>query len=388
MTQNNIIAQVESLPELIRSQTLELNDRVCNLFTKEMCNSIDHIITTGCGDSHMAAIATELAFEHLTNISTEPLNALTASRYALATNHTNITKNTLVIGTSVSGTVVRTREALGIAREQGLNTVAITANPSSPFGQTAKHILDCTVPNFIDFPGVRSYRTSLVVLYLIAIRISEAKDIITTAKAHQLRSEIISTADAIEATIEANRESVIELARNLTTKNHFVFVGHGPNYATAMFGAAKLLEAAGTHALAQDTEEWGHLQYFTNTDVDTPTFIVSPGSRSHNRTAEMLIPMTRIGRYTIGVCPSGDNTVGEQCDVFLPVVGDTPEIFSPIVYPTATELFADHLASNLREDYFRGFKDLYDVTDLNPLKGNSIRTSQQATLDEILKNQS
>ncbi len=387
MTQNNIIAQVESLPELIRSQTLELNEGVCNLFTKEICSNIDNIITTGCGDSHMASIATELAFEQLTNISTEPLNALTASRYALATKHSNITTNTLVIGTSVSGTVVRTREALGIAREQGMITVAITANPSSPFGQTAEHILDCTVPNFIDFPGVRSYRTSLVVLYLIAIRISEVKNIITAARADQLRSEIICTGDAIEATIEANRESAIELARNLMAQNHFVFAGHGPNYATAMFGAAKLLEAAGTHALAQDTEEWGHLQYFTNIDINTPTFIVSPGSRSHNRTAEMLIPMTRIGRYTIGVCPAGDTKVGEQCDVFLPVFGNTPEIFSPIVYPTVTELFADHLGSNLGEDYFRGFKDLYDVTNLNPQKGNSIRTSKQATLDEILKNQ-
>ncbi|MEE3254589.1 MAG: hypothetical protein VX199_02705, partial [Chloroflexota bacterium] len=73
---------------------------------------------------------------------------------------------------------------------------------------------------------------------------------------------------------------------------------------------------------------------------------------------------------------------------FLPVVGNTPEIFSPIVYPTATELFADHLSTNLGEDYFRGFKDLYDVKDLNPLKGNSIRTSKQATLDDILKNHS
>ena len=58
----------------------------------------------------MAAIATELAFEELTNISTKPLNALTASRYALATGHNSLTKNTLVIGSSVSGTVVRTRE--------------------------------------------------------------------------------------------------------------------------------------------------------------------------------------------------------------------------------------------------------------------------------------
>ena len=96
MTQNNIIAQVESLPELIRSQTLELNERVCNIFTKEMSNSIDHIITTGCGDSHMAAIATELAFEQLTKISTEPLNALTASRYA-PVSYTHLTLPTILL---------------------------------------------------------------------------------------------------------------------------------------------------------------------------------------------------------------------------------------------------------------------------------------------------
>ena len=58
MPNNNIITQVESLPHLIRTQTAELNERVCNLFTKRMCSHIDHIITTGCGDSHMAAIAT------------------------------------------------------------------------------------------------------------------------------------------------------------------------------------------------------------------------------------------------------------------------------------------------------------------------------------------
>ena len=385
MPNNNIITQVESLPHLIRTQTAELNERVCNLFTKRMCSHIDHIITTGCGDSHMAAIATELAFEELTHISTEPLNALTAARYAIATRQNNLSKNTLVIGTSVSGTVIRTREAIGVARDQGMTTVAITANPTSPFGTVANHILDCTVPDFIDFPGVRSYRVSLLVLYLIAIRIAEARDSITTNKAAELRSQIIDSGDSIEATIEATRSAAIELAEKLSTQNYFVFVGHGPNYATAMFGAAKLLEAAGTHALAQDTEEWGHLQYFTNTDIDTPTFIVSPGCRSHTRTAEMLIPMNRIGRYTIGICPKDDTEVGNQCNVFLPVVGNTPEIFSPIVYPTPIELFADYLASNIGEDYFRGFRELYDVTELTPLTGNSIRTSTPVSLTEILQ---
>jgi glucosamine 6-phosphate synthetase-like amidotransferase/phosphosugar isomerase protein len=68
-----------------------------------------------------------------------------------------------------------------------------------------------------------------------------------------LRKLIISTGKAIEPTIEANRDQIIDLAKALANQNHYVFVGHGPNYATAMFGAVKLLEAAGTHAIAQDT---------------------------------------------------------------------------------------------------------------------------------------
>jgi hypothetical protein len=51
--------------------------------------------------------------------------------------------------------------------------------------------------------------------------------------------------------------------------------------------------------------------------------------------------MKRIGRYTIGICPTKDDAIGEKCDIFLPVIGDVPETLSPIVYPTSIELFAD-----------------------------------------------
>tara|TARA_B100000945_G_C20399167_1_gene606419 strand:- start:361 stop:1533 length:1173 start_codon:yes stop_codon:yes gene_type:complete len=386
MSQKNIITQVESLPELIRSQTLLLKDVVSETLSPKICRSIERVITVGCGDSHMASIATELAFEELSNIPTEPINSLSAARYNIPTLKIEDPSKTLVIGTSVSGTVVRTREALSIASELGMTTLAITANTDSPFANTSELTINCTVPDFIDFPGVRSYRISLVVLYLIAIRIAHAKHLITSGYANQLYQQIIDTSHAIESTFEKNIQITKDIAHQLKSEKHYIFVGHGPNYSTSLFGAAKLLEAAGTHAVAQDTEEWGHLEYFTNIDPSTPTFLISPGYRSHERALEMLIPMNRIGRNTICVFPEASKTTSNpHCNHLLPVSGKTPEIFTPLVYPVPLELFADHLASEIGESYFRDFAGLYDVNNLNPMNGNTIRTSQQITLSDIPK---
>ena len=101
--------------------------------------------------------------------------------------------------------------------------------------------------------------------------------------------------------VEQNLRTARALAEAVADQKEFVFVADGPNYATALFSAAKLIEAAGRHAMGQETEEWAHLQYFVNVDVKTPTFIISPGGRGHGRAAELVEPMKRIGRMMAAV---------------------------------------------------------------------------------------
>ncbi|HAJ05400.1 MAG TPA: hypothetical protein DCL76_02465 [Chloroflexi bacterium] len=369
---NNMIKQVEALPNLIREQTPIIDDRIRRLLDHELCLSIKHIVTTGCGDSHMASVATELAFEQLAGISTEPLNAMTAARYNLAVNQSAFPGNPLLICISASGGVARTREALGIGKDAGATTLAVTANTESQLASIADHVLDCSVPAYDHAPGVISYRVSLIALYLIAIRLAEVRGEITQDQAGGLRKSIVDIGDVVEATIEKCRDKVLEAVKATSDRKNFVFVGDGPNYSTALFGAAKLLEAAGSHAMGQDTEEWAHLQYFANADTDTPTFVISPGGRGHNRAAEILGPMNRVGRYSIGIVPEGDDVVGPNVDVILPVAGDVAEMFSPIVYPVATELFSAYFADEIGEKFFRGFEGVYDDDDANTIKTSTI----------------
>jgi glutamine---fructose-6-phosphate transaminase (isomerizing) len=349
--------------------------RVRRLMNHDECLSVKRIVITGAGDSHMAGVAAELAFEQIAGIPTEPMTAMQAARYGTPHFEKLFPRNPLTIGISVSGTVARTREALALARNEGALTVAVTANPDSPVAKAAERVLDCTVPDFAPAPGIRSYRISLLMLYLLAIRLAEVSGRLTQDQAGQMREQLKGTADAIEATIKAVEKRSRELATAVADQRNFVFVGDGPNYATALFSAAKVIEAAGRHAMGQDTEEWAHLQYFVNVDPATPTFIISPAGRGHGRAAELVEVMRRIGRNVIAVVPEGDQQIAAEAAWVLPVVGEVPEVFSPMVYAVAGELFSGHLSQAVSEPPFRGFADAYAPT------GITIRNS--AVIDRV-----
>ncbi len=360
MTSDNpMIAQVKSLPELIRTEFDALDRRVRTLMNHEDWLAVKRVIITGCGDSHMAGIAAELAFEQIAGIPAEPMRANKAGRYASPYRHSYIPHNPLVLGISVSGTVTRTREAVGLFKKQGVPTVGITGNPQSPLAHLADRVLDCSIPDFPFAPGVRSYRISLLALYLLAIRLGEVQDRYSQDKARALRAELKATADTIEATIEAIDEKTLALARAVAEEKNYVFVGDGPNFATALFGAAKVIEAAGRHAMGQESEEWAHLQYFTSTDPSTPTFLISPGYRGHERVGHLMEPLGRLGRTSVAIVPDGDTVVAPGADWVLPVVGPVREAFTPMVYATATELFSAYLADVIGEPFFRRTNPTY-----------------------------
>jgi glutamine---fructose-6-phosphate transaminase (isomerizing) len=371
----HIITQVESLPELIEGELETLDLRVRRLLNHNECLSVKRIVITGSGDSHMAGLAAELTFEQLAGIPVEPMTGMQAGRYASAYFDGMFPRNPLVLAISVSGNVARTREAVILARKQGALTVAITANPDAPLAGAAEYVLDCTVPESVPAPGVRSYRVSLMMLNLLAIHLAEVNGRITQDRANELRQELKGTAQTIAATIRAVNDKTRELAQAVAGQKNFVFVGDGPNYATALFSAAKVIEAAGRHAMGQDTEEWAHLQYFTNTDPATPTFMISPGRRGHGRAVELAAMMKQVGRTVIGVVPEGESEISGQADWVLPVVGEVSEIFSPMVYPVAGELFSAHLSQAIGEPPFRQFSGAYVPT------GITIRNS--AVMEEV-----
>jgi glutamine---fructose-6-phosphate transaminase (isomerizing) len=352
-----MVAQVRSLPTLIREMVPVLDDAVRKTLDHKLCLSVKRVYVTGCGDSHHAALASELAFETLAARPTEPMSALQFARYAAAYLPPTGPGTNLVIGVSVSGEVARTTEALRLARQAGASTLALTATPGSRLAAAAELVVLSTTPPFPDppgehVPGVRSYLANQLGLLLTAVRIGEVRGHLNWGAATAARRDILALADAAQRTVDACDRQAHALAEEWRDAADFVFVGGGPNYGTALFSAAKVLEASGDGAVGQDTEEWAHLQYFARATA-TPTFFITAGERDLSRAAETAVAAKAIGRRVVAVAPGSAATLRDVAARMLPLAEGVPEMFSPLVAAMPGELFAAYRAEILGEPFFR-----------------------------------
>jgi glucosamine--fructose-6-phosphate aminotransferase (isomerizing) len=295
------------------------------------------IYLAGCGDSHYAGLAARLAFERWSGIPTQALPALELSRYVLEL----APAGAWAICVSNSGKVVRTIEAAEAARARGLVSVGVTYDPNSRLAEVAGSTLAYRYDDPGFGPGTISYVASLVAVYALGLR---AAELAGRADAGPYLRVLEAQANASARTIELAGPVAERLGRELPLEAKIDVVGGGPSLGTALFGRAKLIEAA--HALggAHELEEWAHEEFFC-TGPGTVTIVVAPPGASADRAVEQLEAAREIGATAVAVCPP-DAPAAAAADHVLPVAGEAPEELSPLTYCIPLELFAYHFASS------------------------------------------
>jgi glucosamine--fructose-6-phosphate aminotransferase (isomerizing) len=352
--------QVDSLPDLLQETIDALIAANRSLFTAARCASLARIYLFGCGDSHHAAVNTALAFQQLAGLPCQSLTAMQFSRYTAAYLPDQQPESNLVMAISVSGRVSRTIEGLRLAHQAGATAIALTGSKKSPLAQTAVlHLIAAAPPFQTDppvpvVPGARSYILSQLALYLAAVQIGQMRGHLTSAQANKIRAETAALSEQMAATIAAGDPIAAHAAAEWQTAEQFVFCGSGPNYGTAMFSAAKLLEASGDPAIGQDMEEWAHLQYFGR-QKDTPTILISAGDRDAGRANEIAVAARTIGRRLAVIAPPGTIETAEN-DILFPITTPVRECFSPLLTSLPGLLFAAYRAQLTGEPYFRNFE--------------------------------
>src|SRR5207237_2791544 len=157
---------------------------------------------------------------------------------------------------------------------------------------------------------------------------------------------IAATGDDLSATLDATTQRSSEVASTLTSEGLVCIVGGGPNYATALFGMAKFIEAAAYPAVGQELEEWAHEQYFC-TRPGTTTFVLAPSGASVDRAREQLQAVRDMQGQAIAICATNDAETSRLADAVLPVLLPTDELLSPLVTPLPLELVALAFAQRL-----------------------------------------
>jgi glucosamine--fructose-6-phosphate aminotransferase (isomerizing) len=253
-------------------------------------------------------------------------------------------QQTLVVATSASGGTKRVVQAIERAKAHGALTIALTGTPNSAVTQVADRTVVVELPQKERSPGIRTYQASLLGLLSVAIQLGEMRNTYPQEAANGLRQELAALADVVDATTGAIKERCREVADTIADTPTMIMVGSGPSYGTALFSAAKVIEAAGVFAMGQDLEEWWHVERFAY-PLDMPVFVIAPPGRSYWRAGDLAATARALGRRVIAVTHRDDTEVTRHAHFVLPVHGEVREEFSPVLY----HLFASYAASYAAE---------------------------------------
>ncbi|MFQ5922658.1 MAG: hypothetical protein ACE5M4_07415, partial [Anaerolineales bacterium] len=180
-----------------------------------------------------------------------------------------------------------------------------------------------------------SYLAALLAGYAIGAQMSRGR----------LKEQIDKTMSGVPAVLSewAEGESAIghDAAQQIDPTQPILFLGSGPVRTAAMFAAAKVIEAAGQSASAQDVEEWAHLEYFSEPSR-LPVWLLSAGGRASERELEIVEAARQIGRNLIrSEWRYGSDSLRED--------------LSPLALWAGPVAYANSLMDRIGERPFRGF---------------------------------
>jgi len=339
-----MVRQVEGLAGDLRALTRPVDQQIRTVLIPLDWRAVKKVYLTGDGDSYHASCAAELAFEAIAAVTCAPMSAQRFLDYGAAWMRPAAPQQTLVVATSASGSTTRVVQAIARAQAHGALTITLTGTPHSAVTQAADRTLVVAVPQKERSPGIRTYQASLMGMLLAAIQLGAMRNTYPQDEANVLRQELAALADVVDATNDAIKGRCREVADLIAATPTMVMVGSGPSYGTALFSAAKVVEAAGILALGQDLEEWWHVERFAY-PVEMPVFVIAPPGRSHWRAGDVAATARGLGRWVIAVTHKDDTEVTRHAHAVFPVHGVVREEFSPLLY----HLFASYVASYVAE---------------------------------------
>jgi len=357
-----------------------LEEQLQQVVTPELIQRTGKICAVGCGDSYFAARGARLFFDQL-GLAYEPLESMEFSRYGVET----LPRDTLVVGVSYGGKVSRTQEALLRARARGIATLAASGYADRPVAQAAEKRIIGSLPGIrqvidqldagleakklspekifeelaqpgaaqkiagllgiegglqLALVGMGAFISSILPLYLLAIHVARLRGLLESDRAQALREQILTFNDIQAETLLKGIDPARQLADHFRDQPYFLFLGSGPSYASALFSAAKLFEQPHMVGIGQYVEEWAHLHIFTTRPGIGPLFFIVPPGPSRGRVIEQMHGAKQLGATTVVVCDEFDEELVALADHALPIYGQIPEEFSPLVYTLPGQLFS------------------------------------------------
>ena len=270
------------LTNLVESMDMQVN----HLKNSENFKRYDEVFLIGSGDSHCAALSMSMLLQELEVRHT----VFSSFEFIHYHKKQNANQKQLLIAISASGNSPIILEGLQCAREKEMSSLIITGNKNAKSMALASFSLCYTLQDKEVSPGIRSYQASMLSLAILSLALTEK-----TMDKDAFLKELFRLSPFLEDTIQHFTQTTEGLIAAVYKKPTFLFLGAGPNFGTAKYASAKVIEGTGIPAMAQELEEWWHIERFA-APYDMAVFIFAPGGKSFDRCLEIAEQASLLGR--------------------------------------------------------------------------------------------
>ncbi len=291
------------------------------------------VLLFGCGDGWFAARAVASVAPALFRLPVEAATSLEAASRPFAA---EAEAGAASVAISMSGSVDRTNDAAARATGAGVFTVALSNEDGGALGRIADTVASLHVPDIAPFlTGTTRYSATVLALLLL-LDGADARGALPEAPlAAWVGRDLDRTLEAAQAALPQICAEIV--ARRLDGVR---VLGGGPDWASADYGAAKLVKLIRQPVWGAEIEEFAHSQFWSAGRDELVVLLAGDAgaARLAQNTAEAL---TEAGMRTLAI-DGADHPVGAATwRLTLPPV---PAWLAPLAIPAPLQLLAYHLA--------------------------------------------
>jgi len=309
---------------------------------REARSRVRRIVIVACGTAYHAGLVGRFALEEWARV---PCDVEVASEWRYRSPY--VDDQTLVIAISQSGETADTLAAVRLARRLSAHTIAITNSPDSQLTREVDAVLYTHAGIEIGVAATKTFTTQMTALYLLALRLGEARDVIGDRERPVLMAEVRALPQKLAACLEGVG-SVEAIAERYQDRPYFFYLGRHVGVPVCLEGALKLKEIAyiPTEAYAAGEMKHGPIALL---DEQTPVVCVATASHVADKLQSNLQEVRARGPEIIAVATEGDPTIGEVATHVIEVPRTHP-LLQPIVAVVPLQLLAYHIARVRGED--------------------------------------
>ena len=298
---------------------------------------IKKIILIGCGTAYHSCSTAKYWLEEYTNIPIE-IDIASEFRYRKI----KFNKKNLYIFVSQSGETADTYAALDLCKKNKVKTCSVVNVVESSIARSSDYVLPIHAGPEIGVASTKAFIGQMLVLYILAIKISETRKEITKLDYTKKINELKKLPDLIKKTLRSQDEIQI-IAKDFLKAKGAMFLGRGLSFPIALEGALKLKELSYLHAEGYPAGEMKHGP-LALIEEGLPVVILAPKDRYFEKTISNMQEVIARGGMVILISNADNNIISENVRFTLKIP-KTDDSLTPFLMTVPLQLLAYHVAS-------------------------------------------